>query len=137
MQMIFGRMSEPLTKVQKVDSTKTAQSYDFTYKYEDNNHPTAPTQIGHEHYTYDANGNPILVENDSLNTERRMYWDEDNGLMVLSDNGKTCRYTYNAVGERIIKTTATLRAYISMVHHRESRSTKRKITPFILLRLSL
>lgn len=137
MQMIFGRMSEPLTKVQKVDSTKTAQSYDFTYKYEDNNHPTAPTQIGHEHYTYDANGNPTLVENDSLHTERRMYWDEDNGLMVLSDNGKTCRYTYNAAGERIIKTTATLRAYISMVHHRESRSTKRKITPFILLRLSL
>ena len=31
MQMTFGRMSEPLTKVQKVDSTKTAQSYDFTY----------------------------------------------------------------------------------------------------------
>ena len=47
MQMTFGRMSEPLTKVQKVDSTKTAQSYDFTYKYEDSNHPTAPTQIGH------------------------------------------------------------------------------------------
>ena len=63
----------------------------------------APTQIGHEHYTYDANGNPTLVENDSLNTERRMYWDEDNRLMVLSDNGKTSRYTYNAAGERIIK----------------------------------
>ncbi len=49
MTMTFGRMSEPLTKVQKVDSTKTAQSYDFTYKYEDSNHPTAPTQIEHEH----------------------------------------------------------------------------------------
>ena len=108
MQMTFGRMSEPLTKVQKVDSTKTAQSYDFTYKYEDSNHPTAPTQIGHEHYTYDANGNPTLVENDSLNTERRMYWDEDNRLMVLSDNGKTSRYTYNAAGERIIKSHGDL-----------------------------
>ena len=92
MQMTFGRMSEPLTKVQKVDSTKTAQSYDFTYKYEDSNHPTAPT----------------LVENDSLNTERRMYWDEDNRLMVLSDNGKTSRYTYNAAGERIIKSHGDL-----------------------------
>ena len=108
MQMTFGRMSEPLTKIQKVDSTKTAQSYDFTYKYEDSNHPTAPTQIEHEHYTYDANGNPTLVENDSLNTERRMYWDEDNRLMVLSDNGKTCRYTYNAAGERIIKSHGDL-----------------------------
>ena len=108
MQMIFGRMSEPLTKVQKVDSTRTAQSYDFAYRYEDDSHPTAPTQIGHDHYTYDANGNPILVENDSLNTERRMYWDEDNRLMVLSDNGKTSRYTYNAAGERIVKSHGDL-----------------------------
>ena len=108
MQMTFERMSEPLTKVQKVDSTKTAQSYDFTYRYEDDSHPTAPTQVGHDHYTYDANGNPILVENDSLNTERRMYWDEDNRLMVLSDNGKTSRYTYNAAGERIVKSHGDL-----------------------------
>lgn len=88
--MTFGRMSEPLTKVQKVDSSKTAQSYDFMYKYEDSNHPTAPTQIGHEHYTYDANGNPTLVENDSLGTERRMYWDEDTSSeeMPYKFNGK-------------------------------------------------
>lgn len=103
MQMTFGRMSEPLTKVQKVDSTKTAQSYDFMYKYEDNNHPTAPTQIGHEHYTYDANGNPTLVENDSLGTERRMYWDEDTSSeeMPYKFNGKeldqeTGQYYYGA-----------------------------------------
>ena len=51
MAMTFGRMSEPLTKVQKVDSTRTAQSYDFTYRYEDDSHPTAPTQVGHGHYT--------------------------------------------------------------------------------------
>ena len=101
-------MSEPLTKVQKVDSTRTAQSYDFTYRYEDDSHPTAPTQVGHDHYTYDANGNPILVENDSLNTERRMCWDEDNRLMVLSDNGKTSRYTYNAAGEQIVKSHGDL-----------------------------
>ena len=74
----------------------------------DDSHPTAPTQVGHDHYTYDANGNPILVENDSLNTERRMYWDEDNRLMVLSDNGKTSRYTYNAAGERIVKSHGDL-----------------------------
>ena len=32
-----------------------------------------------------------------------MYWDEDNRLVVLSDNGRTSRYTYNAAGERIVK----------------------------------
>ena len=108
MVMSFGRMSEPLTKVQKVDSTTTAKSYNFAYKYEDSNHPTAPTQIGHDHYTYDANGNPTLVTNDSTNTTREMYWDEDNRLMVLSDNGKTSRYTYNAAGERIMKSHGTM-----------------------------
>ena len=108
MVMSFGRMSEPLTKVQKVDSTTTAKSYNFAYKYEDSNHPTAPTQIGHDHYTYDANGNPTLVTNDSTNTTREMYWGEDNRLMVLSDNGKTSRYTYNATGERIMKNYGTM-----------------------------
>ena len=108
MAMTFGKMSEPLTKVQKVDSTTTAKSYNFAYKYEDSNHPTAPTQIGHDHYTYDANGNPTLVTNDSTNTTREMYWDEDNRLMVLSDNGKTSRYTYNAAGERIMKSYGTM-----------------------------
>ena len=108
MVMSFGRMSEPLTKVQKVDSTTTAKSYNFAYRYEDSNHPTAPTQIGHDHYTYDANGNPTLVTNDSTNTTREMYWDEDNRLMVLSDNGKTSRYTYNAAGERIMKSYGTM-----------------------------
>ena len=108
MVMSFGRMSEPLTKVQTVDSTTTAKSYNFAYKYEDSNHPTAPTQIEHDHYTYDANGNPTLVTNDSTNTTREMYWDEDNRLMVLSDNGKTSRYTYNAAGERIMKSYGTM-----------------------------
>ena len=108
MLMSFGRMSEPLTKIQRVDSSLTAKSYNFAYKYEDSNHPTAPTQIGHDHYTYDANGNPTLVTNDSTNITREMYWDEDNRLMVLSDNGKTSRYTYNAASERIMKSYGTM-----------------------------
>ena len=37
-----------------------------------------------------------------------MYWDEDTRLMVLSDNGKTSRYTYNAAGERIVKSHGDL-----------------------------
>ena len=108
LDMSYGIMGEPLTKKQKVDSSKVAQSYAFAFLYEDSEHPTVPSQIGHNHYTYDANGNPTLVENDSLNTERRMYWDEDNRLMVLSDNGKTSRYTYNAAGERIVKSHGDL-----------------------------
>ena len=32
-----------------------------------------------------------------------MAWDEENRLTALSDNGKTSRYTYNAAGERVVK----------------------------------
>ena len=103
MDMSFGLMGEPLTKVQRTDSGSVAGSYALAYEYGDADHPTAPSQIGHERYTYDANGNPTLVEDDSLNTEHRMYWDEENRLMALSDNDKTSRYTYNAAGERVVK----------------------------------
>ena len=71
MVMSFGRMSEPLTKVQKVDSTTTAKSYNFAYKYEDSNHPTAPTQIGHDYYTYDSKGCPMLELNSTTNGPAR------------------------------------------------------------------
>ena len=108
LDMTYGIMGEPLTKKQKVDSSKVAQSYAFAYLYEDNDHPTAPSQIGHNHYTYDANGNPLTVTNDSTSETREMYWDEDNRLMVLSDNGKTSRYTYNAGGQRIVKSHGTM-----------------------------
>ncbi|MFC2515943.1 MAG: hypothetical protein ACFNVO_03105 [Prevotella sp.] len=38
-----------------------------------------------------CNANPTLVTDDSLNTERRMTWSEENCLMALADNGKHSR----------------------------------------------
>ena len=108
MSMTFNAMSMPLTKTQNVDSTETAASYHNIYSYDDRNHPTAPTQIGNERYEYDANGNPTLVTNDSTQQTRELYWDEENRLMVLSDNGKTSRYTYNHAGERVVKSHGDL-----------------------------
>ena len=52
---------------------------------------------------------PIRVVNDSTNETRELYWDEENQLIVLSDNGKTSRYTYNAAGERIMKSYGTMK----------------------------
>ena len=43
-----------------------------------------------------------------VSAQHQLYWDEDNRLMVLSDNGKTSRYTYNAGGERIMKSYGTM-----------------------------
>jgi len=108
LNMAYNIMSMPLSKEQTTDGSKTAQSYHNYYKYEDSDHPSAPSQIGHEHYTYDANGNPVRVENDSTAAVRELYWDEDNRLMVLSDNGKTSRYTYNHAGERAVKSHGSM-----------------------------
>ena len=77
--MTYGIMGEPLTKKQKVDSSKVAQSYAFAYLYEAGDHPTAPSQIGHNHNTYDANGNPFTVT-DSTSEMREMYRDDSRRL---------------------------------------------------------
>ncbi len=108
LDMAYNVMSMPVSKAQSVENSSKAASYTNVYKYEDADHPTAPSQIGHEHYTYDANGNPVRVENDSTDATREMFWDEDNRLMVLSDNGKTSRYTYNHAGERIVKSHGSM-----------------------------
>lgn len=79
LDMAYGIMGEPLTKKQKVDSSKVAQTYAFAYLYEDSNHPTAPSQIGHNHYIYDANGNPFTVT-DSTSEMREMYRDDSRRL---------------------------------------------------------
>ena len=108
LDMAYNVMSMPVSKAQTVENSSKAASYTNMYKYEDADHPTAPSQIGHEHYTYDANGNPVRVENDSTDATRELYWDEDNRLMVLSDNGKTSRYTYNHAGERVVKSHGSM-----------------------------
>ena len=82
------------------------------YAYTDSKHSATPMSIESKYYTSDANGNQDSIPN----IERRMYWDEDNRLMVLSDNGKTSCYTYNAAGERIMKSYGTMEA-----HRRECR----------------
>ena len=48
------------------------------------------------------------MENDSLDVERKMFWDVDIRLVASPDNGKTGRYAYNAAGERIVKTPGGL-----------------------------
>ena len=41
-------------------------------------------QIDSKHYTSDANGNQDSIPN----VGRRMYWDENNHLMALSDKAR-------------------------------------------------
>ena len=74
---------------------------------------SAPSQIGHEHYTYDANGNPTRVENDSTAAVREMYWEEDNCLMVLYRRHKGPVQERVSQGQNNISPTS--------IYHNESR----------------
>ena len=89
---------------------------DINYRTEET--PTESTNINNGHkYTYDLNGNLVYIntsrvkrdgKEDEKATEQKYRWDEENHLMVLSDNSKTSRYTYNAAGERIMKSYGTM-----------------------------
>ena len=61
------------------------------------------SQIGSNRYTYDANGNPVLIASTDRRQERRMAWDEENRLLALADNGKSFHYAYDYAGERVLK----------------------------------
>ncbi len=100
--MCYDVMSNPLLK----DS--------ITYDYNTNNHANAVSRAGSRIFRYDANGNPISVEDTTANTLRVMQWDEENRMQSLGDDGYVSRYTYNHVGDRAVKSHGgTTVAYVN------------------------
>ena len=53
LNMAYNVMSMPLSKNQQVTNSNKAQSYHNYYSYDDGDHPSAPSQIGHEHYRFE------------------------------------------------------------------------------------
>ena len=97
------------------NGTETTYTYDKQRERLQVMNLTADGQTVMENrYQYDAVDNILGI----TNTTREMYWDEDNRLMVLSDNGKTSRYTYNAAGERIMKSYGTMGALRSIDYNK-------------------
>ncbi|MFM9983721.1 MAG: SpvB/TcaC N-terminal domain-containing protein, partial [Flavobacteriales bacterium] len=80
-------------------------NYTNAYSY-GGNHPSAPTQIGSITFDYDHNGNMTYAEQSApplILSVRQISWDEENRMMALSDDGYLNLYTYDASGERILK----------------------------------
>jgi RHS repeat-associated protein len=77
-------------------------SYNMAYTYGEEQ-PHAPTHIGDQTYTYDANGNQSGWTSDKSGQRRNMMWDEENRLRSVQDNGAVYQYIYDASGERVIK----------------------------------
>jgi len=86
-----------------------ATNYDFYYSY-NGAQPHAPDQIGYRRYTYDANGNNTGWYVPDSTTWQLMLWDEENLLMAVSTNGYVSRYTYDAAGERAIKSSGGMQS---------------------------
>ncbi len=84
--------------------TRGKTTYEFDYKYEGEK-PHAPSQIGENAYTYDANGNATEWRSTKSNQRRQILWDEENRIRAIAENGSTHHYIYDASGERVIKAT--------------------------------
>lgn len=77
-------------------------SYNLNYAY-NSSRPHQATQIGQENFVYDANGNLLTY------SDRQNFWDEENRLMANITNGILSRYTYDAKGERVIKSSGPIK----------------------------
>lgn len=83
--------------------SNTVQKDSVSYEYDTESHPNAVSRVDSKIFTYDANGNPISIEDTAANALRIMHWDEENRLQALGDDGYVSRYTYNHAGERVVK----------------------------------
>jgi YD repeat-containing protein len=116
LNMSYNKMHN-ITKKDLVHTVNNEQKgYVLDYKYDNELHPNAPSTIspltpegGIRNYVYDGNGNPTSYEETPLSGAggqfRKMTWDEENRLMGINDNGRIHQYTYDAGGERVIKSS--------------------------------
>ncbi|MCB0646707.1 MAG: hypothetical protein KDC49_08590 [Saprospiraceae bacterium] len=79
------------------------RSYIFDYAYGDTTHPGRPSEIGGRQLSYDFNGNLLLKNSRAIFEYQNNFWDEEDRLSGVSQNGKITRYTYDAFGRRIIR----------------------------------
>lgn len=99
-----------ITKKDLVHTVNNEQKgYVLDYNYDNELHPNAPNKIAEtgktlpREYVYDGNGNPTgYTEEKSF---RKMTWDEENRLSGINDNGRIHQFTYDASGERVIKSS--------------------------------
>ncbi|HEY1193218.1 SpvB/TcaC N-terminal domain-containing protein [Flavobacterium sp.] len=109
LNMSYNKMHN-ITKKDLVHIVNNEQKgYVLEYNYDNALHPYAPskiTEIGKTEardYVYDGNGNPTSYTEEK--SFRKMTWDEENRLMGINDSGRIHQYTYDAGGERVIKSS--------------------------------
>jgi RHS repeat-associated protein len=131
LSMQYDIMGNIMRKTQNHVTDGTQQmgtSHDLVYKYEGTK-PNAASKIGECLYTYDENGNLTFREDTVTNNYRQLWWDEENRLMMLSDDGYVNNYLYDASGERVVKSHGGSQgvyingAPIGVINHSEANYT--------------
>nr|WP_315242710.1 SpvB/TcaC N-terminal domain-containing protein [uncultured Flavobacterium sp.] len=109
LNMSYNKMHN-ITKKDLVHTVNNEQKgYVLDYNYDNELHPNAPSKIAEigktepREYIYDGNGNPTSYTEEK--SFRKMTWDEENRLMGINDNGRIHQFTYDAAGERVIKSS--------------------------------
>jgi len=109
LNMGYNKMHNIVSKNLVHTVNNEQKGYVLDYNYDNELHPNAPNKIIEvgkpepRQYIYDGNGNPTSYsEHQSF---RKMTWDEENRLMGINDNGRIHQYTYDAEGERVIKSS--------------------------------
>lgn len=139
--MAYDDLHNITSKTQQHHSTfpwQVESTYANTYTY-DGSKPHAPTRIGERDHTYDANGNltgwvrPIVP----TPTHREIAWDEENRMQALNDDGYISQFTYDASGERVLKSHGGMQsafvngAPVGFVQHRENYSIY--VSPYLVV----
>ncbi|WP_207763282.1 RHS repeat domain-containing protein [Flavobacterium reichenbachii] len=109
LNMSYNKMHN-ITKKDLIHTVNNEQKgYVLDYNYDNALHPNAPNKIAESgkteprEYVYDGNGNPTSYTEEK--SFRKMTWDEDNRLMGINENGRIHQFTYDAGGERVIKSS--------------------------------
>jgi len=109
LNMSYNKMHN-ITKKDLVHTVNNEQKgYVLDYNYDNELHPNAPNKIAEagktepREYIYDGNGNPTSYTEEK--SFRKMTWDEENRLSGINDNGRIHQFTYDAGGDRVIKSS--------------------------------
>ncbi|SHL42830.1 SpvB/TcaC N-terminal domain-containing protein [Flavobacterium chilense] len=109
LNMSYNKMHNIIKKDLVHTINNEQKGYVLDYNYDNALHPNAPNKIAESgkaeprEYIYDGNGNPTSYTEDK--SFRKMNWDEENHLMGINDNGRIYQFTYDADGERVIKSS--------------------------------
>lgn len=129
LEMQYDNLSNILNK--KLSKRDTSGNYQQAYLYGTSN-PHQPTQIGNKKATYDLNGNLTTFGSTEYS------WDEENRLMGVLDKGLLSEYTYDAAGERVIKSSGGIQgtwlngAPAGTINHRDNYTVY--VSPYLVCR---